>query len=114
MTPAPAPVAEPEDDSDDVVALLEQLQAENLALQAQIAAIAADDPRAEAAKWRRAYDHSVRQQSEAMDRAHKEGKRHEVTYRRLMRCGKAVGEGDPEKVPTAVEAFVRQHKAIAA
>ncbi len=96
-----------DDDSDDVVKLLEQLQSENIELQAQVAAISADDPRAEAAKWRKAYDHAVRQQSEAMDRAKDSTDREKWVMRQLMRCGKAVGQEDPTKIAAAVEGAMR-------
>lgn len=95
----------------DPLQMLEDLQQEVERLTAEVNAAQADDLKAEAIKWRRAYEHAVREQSAAMERAHMEKKRHEVTHRQLMRCGKAVGQADPEKIAPTVEAFVRQHKA---
>lgn len=95
------------------VELLEEMQQEVEKLTAEIKAAEADDLKAEAMKWRRAYEHACRQQSEAMDKAHREIKRHESTYRKLIRCGKAVGEADPDQIAAAVEAFVRQNRRAA-
>lgn len=92
--------------------LVDELQAENETLQAEVKAISAEDPRAEALKWRRAYDHAQRQQSEAMDRAAEATKREAWTMRQLRRCGKAVGEEDPAKIAAAVEAVARQVKPV--
>ena len=94
----------------DPMAEIERMQREIEALTGELKAAEADDLKAEAIKWRRMYDNSARQQSEAMEKAHRETKRHEATYRKLMRCGKAVGEDDPDKVAPAVEAFVRHHR----
>lgn len=88
--------------------LVDELQRENEALNGQLAAIGSDDPRAEALKWRKAYDHSVRQQSEAMERAAESTKREAWVMRQLMRCGKAVGEDDPTKIAAAVEGAIRK------
>jgi hypothetical protein len=93
--------------------LVDELQAENTRLIEDIKAMEADDLKAEALKWRRAYDHATRQQSEAMDRAKKSQDREKWTMRQLARCGKAVGEEDPSKIAAAVEAVARQVKKAA-
>ncbi len=98
---------------DDPATLLEEAQRELEQMTALLKVAEADDKTAEALKWRRMYDNALRQQSEAMEKAHKESKRHEATYRKLARCGKAVGETDPDKIAPAVEAFVRQHRRAA-
>ncbi len=98
----------------DPLQLVEELQRENEQLQAQLKAAEADDLKAEAMKWRRSYEHALRQQSEAMDRASKSVEREAWTVKQLRRCGKAIGEEDPTKIAAAVEAFVRQHKKVAA
>jgi hypothetical protein len=98
------------DDGPDLSELVDELQAENTRLLADIKAMEADDLKAEAVKWRRSYDHAVRQQSEAMDKAKKSQDREKWTMRQLARCGKAIGEEDPSKIAAAVEAFIRSNK----
>lgn len=91
----------------DMVAELESAAKEIEALTGEIKAAQADDLKAEAIKWRRAYDNAVRQQSEAMDRAKASSDREAWVMRQLMRCGKAVGQEDPTKIAAAVEGFMR-------
>lgn len=79
-----------------------------------IKAAGADDLKAEAMRWRRAYDHAQREQSAAMDRAKESTDREAWTMRQLRRCGKAIGQEDPSKIAAAIEAFVREHKKVAA
>ncbi len=97
----------------DPVAELESAMRDIEALTAQVKAAEANDLKAEAIKWRRAYDHACRQQSEAMDRAKESTDREKWVMRQLMRCGKAVGQEDPTKIAAAVEAVVRQVKVAA-
>lgn len=97
-----------DDDAPSLPELVDELQRENEALAGQLKAVAADDPAAEALKWRKAYDHAVRQQSEAMERAAESTKRESWVMRQLTRCGKAVGEDDPTKIAAAVEGAVRK------
>lgn len=78
-----------------------------------LAAADANDQKAEALKWRRAYDAAVRGQSEAMERAHKSAEREKWVKKQLMRCGKAVGEDDEFKIAPAVEAMARSVKVAA-
>lgn len=111
--PPPAEAPAPSDDFDPV-AELERAHAEIQKLTAEIQAAEADDLKKEAIKWRRAYEHAERQQAEAMDRATKERRMHERKHKELMRCGKAVGETDPDKVVAAVLAFVRKHSEVTA
>lgn len=93
--------------------LLQELQRDNEALQKQIAVLLADDAKAEMHKLILQRDHAVRQQCEAMDKAHKSQEREKWTKRQLMRCGKALGEEDPDKIAATVEAFVRQYRSAA-
>jgi len=97
----------------DPTALLEEAQREIERMTALLKVAEAEDLKAEAIKWRRAYDNATRQQSEAMDRAANAVKRETFTKRQLMRCGKAVGQEDPDKIAAAVEAFARQYKVAA-
>lgn len=109
------PPADMEADPDDpsLEELVDELQAENTRLTGEITALAADDQKAETLKWRRAYDHAQREQSVAMDKAHKLEKHLTWTTRQLMRCGKAVGVEDPAKVAATVEALARDQRKAA-
>lgn len=114
--PAPLPVAEPANDADtgqSLEELIEEIQRENEQLHAQLKAMEADDTKAELRKALLQRDHAIRQQSEAMDKAHKSQDREKWAKRQLMRCGKAVGEEDPDKIAAAVEAFIRQYRKAA-
>lgn len=120
-TEAPAPdKTEAEQAQDDaygdtnLVDELERANAEIQSLHEQVKAMSADDQKAETLKWRRAYDNAVRQQSEAMDRAKLATDREAFTMRQLRRVGKAIGVDDPSKIAPAVEAFMREHKKVAA
>lgn len=113
---APLPVAEPANDADtgqSIDELIAEIQKENEQLHAQLKAMEADDTKAELRKALLQRDHAVRQQSEAMDKAHKCQEREKWAKRQLMRCGKAVGEEDPDKIAAAVEAFIRQYRKAA-
>lgn len=114
--PAPLPVAEPANDADtgqSIDELIAEIQKENEQLHAQLKAMEADDTKAELRKALLQRDHAIRQQSEAMDKAHKSQDREKWAKRQLMRCGKAVGEEDPDKIAAAVEAFIRQYRKAA-
>lgn len=118
--PAPlhavAPAGDVTNDADiheDPADLLEELQRDNEELQKQIAILTAEDTKAELHKMILQRDHAVRRQSEEMDKAHKSTEREKWAKRQLMRCGKAVGEEDPDKIAAAVEAFIRQHRKAA-
>lgn len=105
---------EPANDADtgqSIDELIEEIQKENEQLHAHLKAMEADDTKAELRKALLQRDHAIRQQSEAMDRAAREHKAHAFKHRQLMRCGKAVGEDDPDKIAAAVEAFVRRRMA---
>lgn len=113
---APLPVAEPANDADtgqSIDELIAEIQKENEQLHAQLKAMEADDTKAELRKALLQRDHAIRQQSEAMDKAHKSQDREKWAKRQLMRCGKAVGEEDPDKIAAAVEAFIRQYRKAA-
>jgi len=120
-TKKPAPTAptssqEPSNDADtgqSIDELIAEIQKENEQLHAQLKAMEADDTKAELRKALLQRDHAIRQQSEAMDKAHKSQDREKWAKRQLMRCGKAVGEEDPDKIAAAVEAFIRQYRKAA-
>ena len=98
---------------DDPVQMLEELQQENETLQKQISVLTQEDTKAELHKMILQRDHAIRQQSESMDKAHKSQEREKWTKRQLMRCGKAVGEEDPEKIASVVEAMARNYRKAA-
>lgn len=98
-------------DSPTLAELVDELQAENTRLTALIKASEADDLKAEAIKWRAAYDRALASQSEAMDAAARSEKREKFTMRQLMRCGKAVGEDDVRNIAAKVEAMARRKAA---
>ena len=100
-------VAEAHPDLESPAEMLASMEKELETMTGLLKAADADDQKAEALKWRRAYDAAVRAQSEAMDRAHKSVEREKATKRQLMRCGKAVGEDDEFKIAPAVEAMAR-------
>ena len=107
---------EPANDADtgqSIDELIAEIQKENEQLHAQLKAMEADDTKAELRKALLQRDHAIRQQSEAMDKAHKSQEREKWAKRQLMRCGKAVGEEDPDKIAAAVEAFIRQYRKAA-
>lgn len=115
-SPAREPIAQPDNDADygqSLDELVAEIQHENELLHARLKAMEADDTKAELHKALLQRDHAVRQQSEAMDKAHKSQDREKWSKRQLMRCGKAVGEEDPDKIAAAVEAFVRQYRKAA-
>lgn len=91
----------------DPLVELEAAQKEVERLTAELQATEADDLKAEALKWRRAYDAAVRGQSDAMDRAAKFDKELGWFGRQLSRIGKAIGEADPSKVAPKIEALMR-------
>ena len=108
--PEPANDADTGQSLDELIA---EIQKENEQLHAQLKAMEADDTKAELRKALLQRDHAIRQQSEAMDKAHKSQDREKWAKRQLMRCGKAVGEEDPDKIAAAVEAFIRQYRKAA-
>lgn len=83
------------DEAPTLTELVDELQRENEELRAVIAASEADDLKAEAIKWRRAYEHAKREQGVAMDNAAKSQDREKYIVRMLRACAKAVGVKDP-------------------
>jgi flagellar biosynthesis GTPase FlhF len=82
---------EPANDADtgqSIDELIAEIQKENEQLHAQLKAMEADDTKAELRKALLQRDHAIRQQSEAMDKAHKSQEREKWAKRQLMRCGK--------------------------
>lgn len=93
--------------ADDPLEMLKEMQQDLEAAHKQIEILTQDDTKAELHKMILQRDHAVRRQSEEMDKAFASQKREKRTKALLMRCGKAVGEDDPEKIPATVEAMAR-------
>jgi ParB-like chromosome segregation protein Spo0J len=108
----PAPKVEPDPFDPDALTyeeladFLTDAQAEVSKLTAEIKVTEADDLKAEALKWRRMYDAAQREQCKYMDLLEQAQRREAWTHRQLMRCGKAIGHDDPQKIAAAIEAFV--------
>ncbi len=124
---APGPVStvqastEAPEDADDfgmspyeAIAELQRIQVEVDELRALLAAAAADDLKAEAIKWRRAYEHAQRTADEKMGNAARLERELQQLNNRMVRIGKLFGERDATKIPALVEAFYRQHAKVAA
>ena len=106
----PEAPAEDLPDGDDLLADMEELRTRNAQLEAQVATIEAGNPAAEALRFQKLYIHAQAEQSAAMERATKATETRDWYARQLRRCGKAIGQYDPERIAAAVEAFVREHK----
>jgi len=105
------PESEPEGPT--LAELVDELQAENTRLTALIKASEADDLKAEAIKWRAAYDRALASQSEAMDAAARSEKRETYAVRMCRACGKAAGVADPNHtdlrdIVKAVQAMAKE------
>lgn len=109
----PEPAANADYDGPSLGELVEELQKENEQLHAQVKALTSEDTKAELHKTLLQRDHAVRQQSDAMDNAKRSQDREKRTARMLARCGKAVGEEDPDKIAPAVEAMAREFRKAA-
>ena len=83
-------------------------------LTAQVNSLKAEDKGAEILKLSKLVAHAQREQSAAMETAAKAQQREKWSARQLARCGKAVGETDPERIAPKVEAFVRAHQKVKA
>jgi hypothetical protein len=104
IRPAPAP-ADP--DMQDEAEILQELEDELKVLRTQVAAITAEDPKAELLKLQTSLHHAQRRQSELMDRAAELERNLKWMARQLQRIGNACGESDHTKIAAAVEAKFR-------
>lgn len=101
-------------DDFDLIAEMEKMRLELESAHALIKVAEATDLKAEAMKWRRAYEAAQRTASEKMDTAARLQAELQKTSDRLVRIGKLFGERDPSKIPSCVEAFYRAHSKVAA
>ena len=109
----PDELSELVNDGEDLASLLESTQKELEEAQAVIRVAETDDLKAEAIKWKRINETSVRRQNELMDSAARKDKELTRMMTVLRRIGRAVGEDDTFKIAAAVEAFVASMKAPA-
>ncbi len=99
---------------DEALAEVARTEKEAQGLRADLAALSADDAKAEVLKWKRAYDHAQRTADEKMANAARLERELQQSHNRMLRIGKLFGERDPMKIPALVEAFYRQHAKVAA
>jgi hypothetical protein len=113
-TPAQAEAEQRQEDAHGGTDILGELSDENKLLQAEVTALKAEDKAAELSKWIRMHDAAKREQSKYMELLHQAKQREAWNAKQLARCGKAVGESDPDKIAPSVEAFARKHMVRAA
>lgn len=121
---APGPVVStgPEDgadseggdtDLDDMGDPLEDMRRDLEAAEARVAALAADDTKAQLLKSLQRAELAERRRDESMADSARAMQRADRYERLLARCGRAVGERDLDKVAPAVEAMARKARATA-
>ncbi len=110
---AAAQVAEDAYGDFDPVALLEETEKQNVALQKQLDAMLIDNTKAELHKMMLLRDHAVRRQNELMGMVNVREKELRRLANWLRRVGNAVGEDDPSKIAAIVEAKFRVQKSDA-
>ena len=112
--PEPAAAEEVANDEGPTLAeLVDELQAENTRLTAEITALAeSDDQKAETLKWHRMYEHAMRRQSDAERSAASHQKDAKRLANQVRECCKALGLADPRQlVPTVKKLAARQEAA---
>lgn len=102
------PAAE-EDAFDSPAELMAEMDRDIRDLQAQVDAMKADDQRAQTLQWRQTAQVLERRCNEHLQTIQTKDREIAHLSRQLKRCGKAVGQEDPDQVAAAVEAFVRGH-----
>lgn len=108
--------AAPSDEADEgptLAELVDELQAENTRLTAEITALTeADDQKAETVKWHRMYEHAMRQQADAMRSAASHQKDAKRLANQVRECCRALGLNDPRQlVPTVKKLAARREAA---
>ena len=101
------------DESPTLAELVDELQAENTRLTAEIKALTeTDDQKAETIKWHRMYEHAMRQQADAMRSAASHQKDAKRLANQVRECCRALGLNDPRQlVPTVKKLAARQEAA---
>lgn len=109
--PSDDPASPIEDDGNDLAELVEELQAENTRLIAQIKIAEADDKVAEVLKYQRLNDHASREHAITQKKLAESQKREKWATDQLRRCGKALGIDDPRHIAAAVEKLAARQEA---
>lgn len=101
------------DESPTLAELVDELQAENTRLTAEIKALTeTDDQKAETIKWHRMYEHAMRQQADAMRSAASHQKDAKRLANQVRECCRALGLNDPRQlVPTVKKLAARREAA---
>lgn len=107
---AAAQVAEDAYGDSDPIAMLEDAEKQNEALQKQLNVLLQEDAKAELHKMMLLRDHAVRRQNELMGMVNVREKELQRMSNWLRRIGAAVGEAVPAKIAAKVEATVREQK----
>lgn len=100
-------------DLDDMGDPLEDMRRDLEAAEARVAALVADDTKAQLLKAIQRAELAERRRDESMADSARAMQRADRYERLLARCGKAVGERDLDKVAPAVEAMARKARATA-
>ncbi len=110
IAPEPEPI---NDDGPTLAELVDELQAENTRLTAEITALAeADDQKAETLKWHRMYDHAMHRQADAERSAASHQRDAKRLANQVRECCKALGLEDPRQlVPTVKKLAARREAA---
>lgn len=102
-----AKLAEEAHGESDLGMLVDELETENKALQAQVAAANADDVKAEVIKYQRIASIAQSRQNELMATVNDREQELKKTMTALRRCGAVVNEETPARIAAAVEAMGR-------
>ena len=102
-----AQVAEDAHGDSDPIAMLEDAEKQNDALQKQLNVLLQEDTKAELHKMMLLRDHAVRRQNELMGMVNVREKELQRMSNWLRRIGAAVGEAVPAKIAAKVEVTVR-------
>ncbi|HET7864904.1 MAG TPA: hypothetical protein VFL86_10915, partial [Burkholderiaceae bacterium] len=92
--------------------LMADLERENRELQVQIETLLVDDQHALTMQLRRALQVMERRCNEHLGTIAMRDREIARLSKQLKRCGKAVGQDDPDQAAAAVEAFARRHASI--
>lgn len=109
-----APAESADDEAPSAEEVVHGLQSEIESLAQQVKSLEGADRGAEILKLHKLADHAQRQTDSAMAKAAASQERERWAMRQLQRCGKAVGETDPDRIAPKVEAMARASKKVPA
>lgn len=99
------------DDSPTLEELVDELQADNTRLTAEIKALEADDQKAETIKWHRMYEHAMRAQNDALRQAASHQKNEKRLSKQVRDCCDALGLNDPRLLVSEVKRLAARREA---